>query len=289
VDKFTAHLGERANVPLDRLTERDVLTFRDGIAAELSQTTANNLLKMLRVILNAARLDGLMQHDPAARVKVLRKVQAGEGSRRGFTLDELRKVLEVAGESEWRSLVVFGLYAGGQRLGDLAQLRWSHVDVAAGEIRYTTSKTGRRVLVPVCAPLRDFILSLPASDDPAAPVHPRAAQMTVPHLSREFGELLAQAGLRKDHGHQKRKDRTSRRREQNALSFHSLRHTATSLMKNAGVSAAIVQDIIGHESAEVSLAYTHIERGAKLAALETLPDVLGIVKPQRAAGRKKGK
>jgi integrase len=36
------------------------------------------------------------------------------------------------------------------------------------------------------------------------------------------------------------------------ISFPALRHTAASLMKNAGISAAIVRDIIGHESAPIS-------------------------------------
>jgi hypothetical protein len=44
-------------------------------------------------------------------------------------------------------------------------------------------------------------------------------------------------------------------------------------MKNAGVSPAIVQDIIGHNSAEVSAHYTHIDSAAKKAALAQLPDL----------------
>ena len=64
------------------------------------------------------------------------------------------------------------------------------------------------------------------------------------------------------------------RRQHSQISFHSLRHTATSLMKNAGVSSAIVQDIIGHESAAISASYTHIEEAAKRTALSAMPDVL---------------
>lgn len=44
-------------------------------------------------------------------------------------------------------------------------------------------------------------------------------------------------------------------------------------MKNAGISPAIVQDIIGHESAEISAHYTHVEHAAKKQALDTLPDL----------------
>ena len=125
------------------------------------------------------------------------------------------------------------------------------------------------------------MLEIPSADDGNAPVHPVAARTLdkgkgdgkVNQLSRQFGELLARAGLREARSHAKRTDRTSERREANALSFHSLRHTATSMMKNAGVSASIVQDIIGHDSAEVSRAYTHIEADAKRSALEKLPEL----------------
>jgi hypothetical protein len=44
-------------------------------------------------------------------------------------------------------------------------------------------------------------------------------------------------------------------------------------MKNAGISAAIVQDIIGHESARISASYTHIDDAAKRDALSAMPDV----------------
>jgi integrase len=52
-----------------------------------------------------------------------------------------------------------------------------------------------------------------------------------------------------------------------------LRHTATSLLKNAGVSDVIARDIIGHDSAAVSANYTHIDQETKRVALDKLPDV----------------
>src|SRR5450432_4238395 len=63
------------------------------------------------------------------------------------------------------------------------------------------------------------------------------------------------------------------RRNVSEISFHALRHTATSLLKNAGVSSAIVQDIIGHESAAISANYTYIDDAAKRGALAKLPDI----------------
>ena len=63
------------------------------------------------------------------------------------------------------------------------------------------------------------------------------------------------------------------RRERAALSFHCLRHTATSLLKSAGVGEAVARDIIGHESPEISRHYTHIEDDTKRDAVNKLPDL----------------
>jgi integrase len=53
-----------------------------------------------------------------------------------------------------------------------------------------------------------------------------------------------------------------------------LRHTATSLLKRANVSDAVARDIIGHETAAISAAYTHIDLATKRQALDRLPDFL---------------
>jgi integrase len=92
-------------------------------------------------------------------------------------------------------------------------------------------------------------------------------------LSRQFSELLAGIGLatKKDHkggGHGRDARRTS-----SGLTFHCLRHTATSLLKNAGVSDAVAMEIIGHDSEAISRVYTHISQDALRKAIKALPDV----------------
>jgi hypothetical protein len=99
-------------------------------------------------------------------------------------------------------------------------------------------------------------------------------------LSGRFYALMAEAGLVEPRKHVRTgcdqspgRGRDGRRRLVE-ISFHALRHTATSLMKNAGISPAIVQDVIGHESEAVSANYTHIEESANRRAVEAIPDVL---------------
>jgi len=59
----------------------------------------------------------------------------------------------------------------------------------------------------------------------------------------------------------------------NKLGFHALRHTATSLLKNAGASDVIAREIIGHDSKAVSRVYTHLDKSALADAMQKLPDI----------------
>ena len=146
-------------------------------------------------------------------------------------------------------------------------------------IRRFAHAAGKRLLVPVAAPLREHILSLPAADDPRAPVHPRAFETVaaqggrVGTLSSQFAALLIAAGLRepwnrKGHGHGRGGRRTG-----SELSFHSLRHTAVSLLKDAGIPDAVVQALVGHESAAMSQRYTHVGKEALAKAAAALPEL----------------
>jgi hypothetical protein len=60
--------------------------------------------------------------------------------------------------------------------------------------------------------------------------------------------------------------------------FHSLRHSAVSLMREAGAAQSISQAIVGHNSPEVHALYTHADEDALRRAVSALPSVLGNMK-----------
>jgi len=274
---FLTWLGGRADDQLTLIEKADIIALRDYELKRVSRKSTRHAIKFLRMVFKTAKSDGkYREENPAIDVKV--KLQ-GDSERRAFTIPEIRRVLQVAG-AEWRSLICFGLYTG-QRLGDLARLTWANVDLERNEIRLRARKTGRTTIIPIASPLRAEIEKLQAGDDPREPLHPCALASVeknggVNTLSRQFGELLADAGLAEHKPHRKTKAAPGRsgRRTISEISFHSLRHTATSLMKNAGISAAVVQDIIGHDSEAMSDHYTHVDEETKRGALAKIPDVL---------------
>jgi hypothetical protein len=192
-------------------------------------------------------------------------------------ITELQAILAVA-DPEWRSPILFGLYTG-QRLSDLVSLSWNNIDLERDEVRLITSKTSRSMIIPMAPPLRVHIESLPAGDNPQAPLHPRAFAIlsrtgNASTLSSAFSDLLMQAGLRvkpTPRSHRSRGIGHSGRRRINELSFHSLRRTATTLLHEAGVPPTVAQALIGHDSEEVHSDYITVGREALRSAVNLFP------------------
>ena len=274
--KFVEFLGPLADTEIAEIAKDHILRFRNEQAGRLAPKTVNQLLKFLRMAFRAARRDALISDDPTEFVDAIRQQKKGE--RRPFTVKEIQAVLAVADE-EWRGMILFGLYTG-QRLSDIASLTWANVDLASKEIRLVTRKTGKRLIVPIAEPLFRHLVRLPSADDPQLPLHPRAHSIVAEHgaagsLSKQFANLLAAAGLREKQPHRKThglgRGVGSGKHE---ISFHALRHTAVTLMKEAGVPAAVVMELVGHDSEQISAHYTHVGADALRRAAESLPDIL---------------
>ncbi len=86
-------------------------------------------------------------------------------------------------------------------------------------------------------------------------------------------DILVEAGLVKPRSYKKTIKGRACARESSEISFHSLRHSAVTLLKASGLSDVMAREIIGHESAAVSRAYTHLSTEDLRGAMQRVPDV----------------
>jgi integrase len=274
IAKFLEFLGTAADLDLASITRTTVLEFRNHVAKRSSPVTTNADLKAIKMICRAAKRDGYIAEDPAEFVETVRK--SSEQARRPFTTSEIQRVISVA-DAEWKSLILFGLYTG-QRLADIATLTWDHVDLSRNEIRLKTRKTAKRLTIPIAAPLRTHLDSLAVAGERGSPIHPRAfgtmrRQGKSGNLSNQFSDILAKARLRQKAPHRSTHKGRGARRTSYELSFHSLRHTAVSLLKDAGIPEAAVMELVGHDSKQMSAHYTHVGREALEKAAAAFPEL----------------
>jgi integrase len=265
------------------------------LADRLAARSVNDALKIIRQMFKTASQRFKIE-SPAQFVPGVRKSDTTQmAARRAFTLPELGRILRAARGSEWEGIILAGLYTG-QRLSDVVTLRWENIDLVRREIALTTRKTGRRVLIPIAAPLLEYLLAVPTSDDPKDFVFLRAAaqlaRSKAEHaggLSNQFHDILVAAGLipRRTHKKSQGGNGRSSRRRASEVSFHSFRHTATSLLKNAGIPQAVVMDLVGHESKAISQIYTHVDEAEKRRAMEAMPSVATLLRSAKIESLKR--
>lgn len=277
-NKFLKFLGDRADQDLAVISKDDILAYRAHVAASRTSKTVNHNLKAVRMVFRSGVSDGLIAQNPAEFVKTLKHTENdSDAKRRPFTMGELKVLLTISDE-EWHSMILFGLYTG-QRLGDIAKLRWENIDFERGVFRgVQTQKTGRALNLPLAKPLLKFLKPLREGKKHDTLIHPKAAaiastQKKTGTLSRQFYDLMAKAGIveKKAHRVGTGKGRDGLHRV-SPISFHSLRHTMTSLLHNAGVGSAVAQELVGHDSPAIHQVYTHLEPDTLKRALDLLPD-----------------
>jgi len=275
--QFLAHLGTLADDELSMITQDHITNFRNAIRKRLSAKATNHHLKVVKMLFRAARREHLIVDDPSEFVKTMPEKRAGKKPRRPFSLDEIRALLPAA-DDEWRSMILFGLYTG-QRLGDIAKYTWANLDLAKSQVRLVTSKQDTSLVIPMAPRLREHIKTMPLPDAAAdiTPLHPRAHAILTKdgksgRLSNQFANLMALAGLRKKKAHRVTTgEGRAGRHENGETSFHSLRHSAVTLLKEAGVPSAVVQALIGHESQQMSELYTTVGEEALTKAAAAFP------------------
>ena len=226
------------------------------------------------MVFRDARDRTLLVDDPSEFVKSVKSKKVLE--RRPFTMDEIRLTLEHC-DDEWKSMVLFGLYTG-QRIGDISRLKWSAIDLKRGSLTLTTSKTGKRLNLPLHPDLWNHLKSLPSPLHQDLPIHPEAFETVetegkVSSLSNRFGRILSKAGLREKKPHRATGVGREGKRELTGLSFHSLRRTAATLLHEIGVPQSVAMAFIGHDSEDIHSIYVNVGEDAMRDAAAKIPSI----------------
>ena len=252
------------------ITHEQAREFMAGIRAEKRPSTSNLALACCRAFFG--RFHGSLRKDPTEGIPRF-KNDKSQVDREAFTPDQIRTVMAAASPF-WRCASALAFYTG-LRLSDVAMLK---VEQLRGDkvVVDRTVKTGARVSVTlpegVMAMIRQAIPPGAALEDYIWPEQAKHAENNdITNLSGQFATLLVNAGIRKERrGAGKGKDG---RRNVNALTFHSLRHSLVSALANAGVNQQVVKKFVGHGSTRINDAYTHIKQDALDKAVGLLPDI----------------
>jgi integrase len=268
VRDFIEFLGPRAKLPLEHIADKDILAFRNGETKRgVSNKTANLAVKIISMAFHDALCQGKIKFNPCLALGALEEDSA---EREPFTSDEIKKLLK-ASAGDWQRAIAFAYFTGA-RLGDVASMQWSAIDLDNGLVIFTPKKTkrGKKVLrIPLHPELEKRLLEYPGIGN--APLFPSLAGRGTggAHgLSAEFAAIMRKAGIRGEIIRH-----TAKGRGNTTKSFHSLRHSFNSALANAGIAREMRQVLTGHASERMNETYTHRELAPLRSAIAALPKI----------------
>ncbi len=150
-----------ADIPMAKIARRDVLDALDTIVSRGAETMANRSLAYLKILFGWAVERGIIDANPAAAIK---KPGTEHSRDRVLSDEELRAIWRATeGDSQFDGIVRL-LMLTGQRLNEVAQMRWSEIDTdnriwampaAKGDERRT--KNSRAHVVPLTDPMIEIL------------------------------------------------------------------------------------------------------------------------------------
>jgi len=170
--------------------------YFDQLLERGAVSSAHRHLSYLRAAYRYAARHELVKRDPTAEVKLPRLPDIEPAT---YTNDQLRDIhAAIRCEREEATFFLFA-YAG-LRLGELAALRWRHVDLKQGQLRLT-GKGGKRRLVPLHPVLQDVLkehCGRPRSDDDPVIAGITRRPLAAPTLGRAVRTLVDRAHVEVD-------------------------------------------------------------------------------------------
>jgi integrase len=245
-----AHIQPKwGNVRLSDVTHGGVQRWLSKL--DLAPASVRKVHRVLSMVLAYAVKDGRLAVNPAAGVSLPRVRQA---EKRFLSHEQVSELAEACG-SEYRLMVLFLTYTG-LRWGEMAALRVNRIDFlrrraliaesvtpVKGAMVFGPTKGHERREVPIPRFLIEELsrhVAGRAGDDPVFPGK-RGATLRYPVFQR---------GALND---------ACKRLEIPRLTPHELRHTAASLAIASGADVKVVQQMLGHKSATMTLdQYGHL-------------------------------
>jgi integrase len=172
-----------------------------------------------------------------------------------FTLDEVRKLMAKASD-EWQGMILFGFHTG-LRMMDIAELGAVNLDGAT--LIRRSDKTETQTRTPLHPQLAEWVKGR------GEWLFPKIRTMKKNNVSTTFSNLREKASVPKEI--------TLPGGEKAKRSFHSLRHTFTSILANADIPEEVRMNLTGQKTSAVHANYTHFDAATLAAAIDKLPTI----------------
>ncbi len=217
----------------------DMAKYRDArIKSGYASNTVRLELAVLSHLFETARKEWGME-GLSNPVKSIRMPSPPEGRDRRLKTGELDKILENTSEEMGR-IIRFALETG-MRRSEIAGMTWESIDLKKRVVTLSETKNGTKRIVPLSRESLRILSEIPRRIDG------KVWGVAPDTISQDFAQACHKSGIE-------------------GLTFHDLRHEATSRFFEKGLNPMQVAAITGHKTLQMLRRYTHL-RAEDLAEL----------------------
>jgi len=277
IDRFLKGHPQLEAQPLNCVTRRLAAEWRDRLqAVPLAAATVNHHLSTLRRQWDEAHTQGLVDENPWSLVRV-KNARKQAQQRRPFSWAQFQAMLKATeaaakgkGEAlaharEWHLFIKIAGYTG-QRRNEVARMRAEHIDAQRRTLMVHRGKTNDWHEVPIHPQLWSDLQRHAGKQGlllPKLAALPPTGRKSLSDIFRQ--KILPRIGIDQPYGEHKGRRLAD-------YSIHSLRHSLSTWLNEAGVSDVDRMAIVGHADARVSQGYTHAQLEGAHRALQRLPE-----------------
>lgn len=263
--KVLDYLGPLHDVALARWSRGFVAALRDRAQKEKGRRFANYVLSVVSVVFAHGIERELADTNPVRDVQKLRRPKGQPRANRPWAKEEWDAVITAA-SPEIRAAIMLGGVLG-YRQGEALSVRRDTWNRAAGILSRISAKSGKTVRVQAPEAVVEALAALPEHQATTLLVNSRGQPWKEDGFRGSFFRLIRQ--LEADG------------KVADGLTFHGLRHTAATQMRQLGFDTRTIADMLGQETEGMA---AHYSREADLE-----PKLRGVVVKLDQENRKRTK
>jgi integrase len=211
----------------------DIAAWRDTRLTQVGPTSVRHEMEILSHLFNiASREWGMVLPNPVSNV---RRPKPAPGRDRRVTNDEIERICKNTDSASLPLILRFAVETG-MRRGEIARMRWEHIDLKKRTLKIPVTKTDQPRTIPLSRKACQILGQIQTR-----PIDGRIWELSDPlYISKAFDRAIKRAGIEDLH-------------------FHDLRHEATSRFFEKGLNPMQVAAITGHKTLQMLKRYTHLK------------------------------
>ena len=256
INNLSKHFGKKF---LHEIRDLDIEHYKKfRLEAEIKKSTVNRELAVLRTILSKAKTWGLLKTEipkmglfklDNARVRYLEEAEAV-------------KLVEACPEP-LKSVVLVALNTGLRR-SETLNLKWQDINFTERFITVRETKSKKNRYVPMNQQVFDVLHAIfrHTPGDYVFPGDKPGSHLSESYVTHWFGKIVKKAEI---------KD----------FRLHDLRHTFASWLVMSGIDLTTVQQLLGHQTYQMTLKYAHLSPEHRQSAVDILARKTGKLGAKR--------